>query len=55
MLQSKIDEWERRAVAVAERHWKWIIILVWLGICAWFIYQRWSSTAKAGSTFAITG
>jgi hypothetical protein len=42
MLQSKIDEWERRAVAVAERHWKWIIILVWLGICAWFIYQRWS-------------
>ena len=42
MLQSKIDEWERRAVAVAERHWKWILILVWLGICAWFIYQRWS-------------
>jgi hypothetical protein len=42
MLQSKIDEWERRAVAIAERHWKWIVVLVWLGICAWFIYQRWS-------------
>jgi hypothetical protein len=42
MLQSKIDEWERRAVAIAERHWKWIVVLVWLGICGWFIFQRWS-------------
>jgi hypothetical protein len=42
MLQSKIEEWERRAVAIAERHWKWIIVAVWLLICGWFIFQKWN-------------
>jgi hypothetical protein len=42
MLQSKIDEWERRGIEIAERHWKWIVVVVWLCICAWFIYQKWS-------------
>ena len=42
MLQRKIEEWERRAPDVIERRWKTIVLLVWLGICAWFIYQQWN-------------
>jgi hypothetical protein len=42
MLQSKVEEWERRAPELIERHWKWIVLLVWLGFCAWFIISKWS-------------
>jgi hypothetical protein len=41
MLQSKIDEWERRAPELIDRHWKWVVLLVWLGFCAWFIFRKW--------------
>ena len=41
MLQSKVEEWERRALELIEREWKWVVVLVWLGICAWFVYQKW--------------
>jgi hypothetical protein len=37
VLQDKIDLWERRAVELAERRWKLIVLLVWIGICAGFI------------------
>jgi hypothetical protein len=42
MLQRKVEEWEQGAIRIAERHWKWIIILVWLGFCGWFIFQKWN-------------
>ena len=42
MLQGKVEEWERRAPDLIERHWKWLVILVWLGFCGWFIYSKWS-------------
>ncbi len=42
MLQSKVEEWERRAPELIERHWKSLVILVWLGFCAWFVFSRWS-------------
>jgi hypothetical protein len=42
MLQGKVEEWERRAPELIERHWKWIVLLVWLGFCGWFIYSKWS-------------
>jgi hypothetical protein len=42
MRQSKVEQWERRTVDAAERHWKWIILFVWLGFCAWFIFQKWA-------------
>jgi hypothetical protein len=42
MLQRKVDEWERRAIVIAERHWKWIILLVWFGICGWFLFEKWN-------------
>ncbi|HEX3423589.1 MAG TPA: AcrB/AcrD/AcrF family protein [Sphingomicrobium sp.] len=42
MLQGKIDKWERQAIEVTERHWKWIVVLVWLVVCGWFIFQKWN-------------
>jgi hypothetical protein len=42
MLQRKVEDLERRAVEIAERHWKWVIVLVWLAICAWFIFEKWN-------------
>jgi hypothetical protein len=46
MLQSKFltdkaTELERWAVKTADRHWKWIIVLVWVAICGWFLFQKW--------------
>ena len=43
MLQSKVDQLERWSLEIAERHWKWIVVLVWLGICGWFIFQKWNA------------
>jgi hypothetical protein len=42
MAQSKEEEWERRALDLVGREWKWIVLLVWLGFCAWFIYDKWT-------------
>jgi len=42
MLQSKVEQWERRVPDLIERHWKWVVLVVWLGFCAWFIFTRWS-------------
>ncbi len=42
MLQSKVEQWERRVPDLIERHWKWVVVLVWLGFCAWFIFSKWS-------------
>jgi hypothetical protein len=41
MLQSKIEEWERRAPELVERHWKLLVLLAWLGFCGWFIFKKW--------------
>ena len=41
MLQSKIDDWERRAPELIDRHWKWAVLVVWLGFCGWFIFRKW--------------
>ncbi len=43
VLQSKVDEWERRGVAFVERHWRWVVVLVWLAICALWIAQKWAA------------
>jgi len=42
MEQGKAEEWERRALDIVEHHWKWFVVLAWLAICAFFIWQRWS-------------
>jgi hypothetical protein len=42
MSQGKEGDWERRALDFVGREWKWIVLLCWLGFCAWMIVDRWS-------------
>jgi hypothetical protein len=42
MGEGKEEEWERRALELVERRWKTILFLVWLGFCAWFLYDKWN-------------
>src|SRR4051812_23755197 len=42
MKQRKAEDWEAWALGLVERQWKWIVLVVWLGFCAWFIFNRWS-------------
>jgi hypothetical protein len=42
MAEGKEEEWERRALDFVGRRWKLITVLVWLGFCAWFIFDKWS-------------
>ena len=42
MSQGKEGDWERRALDFVGREWKWIVLLWWLGFCAWMIFDRWS-------------
>jgi hypothetical protein len=42
VLQQRVDALERWAVETAERHWKWIVLLVWLAVCGWFLFQKWN-------------
>jgi len=41
MTHGKEGDWEARALALIERQWKWVVFLVWLGFCAFFIYSKW--------------
>src|SRR6478672_3388729 len=41
MSQGKEGDWEAKALALIEREWKWVVFLVWLGFCAFFIYSKW--------------
>jgi hypothetical protein len=41
MAQGKEEEWERRALDWVGREWKWIVLIVWLGFCLWFVVGRW--------------
>ena len=43
MLVRKEQTIEERALVLFARHWKLITILVWLGICAWFIANNYDS------------
>jgi len=41
MDQGKVEQLERRLISVAERDWKVFVVVVWLGLCAWFLFQKW--------------
>ena len=43
MAQGKEEEWERRALDLVGRQWKWIVLLVWLGFCVGFVVEHWSA------------
>ena len=40
MLARKEQTFEERAGDVLARHWKLITVLVWIGLCAWFVYTN---------------
>ena len=40
MRQRKDELTAERAIALLERHWKWVTVAAWLLFCAWFIFQR---------------
>ena len=42
MAQGKEGDWERRALDFVGREWKRIVLLCWLGFCAWMIFDRWN-------------
>jgi hypothetical protein len=39
----KAQDFEDRVLDFVDRHWKWIVVAVWLGLCAWFIFEKWSA------------
>jgi hypothetical protein len=48
MLQSKVDDLEAWVLELVERRWKVIILVVWLLVCAWFLYQKWTEIRYFG-------
>ena len=42
MLQRKEEDWEARALAFIEQRWKLVVFILWLLVCAWFVYQKWN-------------
>lgn len=42
MAEGKVEHWERKVVALLKQRWKLIVLLVWLGFCGWFVFQKWS-------------
>ena len=41
MWQSKIEQWEKRGPELLDRHWRWVVIIAWLGFCGWFVFRKW--------------
>ena len=41
-MQERKRDWEAEIAAGLDRHWRWIVVLVWLGFSAWFIYNKWA-------------
>jgi len=42
MEQRKDKDWEALALDLIDRHWRWVVLLVWLGFCGWFIFSKWT-------------
>ena len=40
MAGRKDQAFEERALAWLDRHWKLVVVLVWLGLCAWFYVSK---------------
>src|SRR3982751_1071839 len=48
MTQGKEGDLEARVLALIEREWKWVVLLVWLGFCAFFLYDKWDQIRWVG-------
>ena len=42
MAEGKVSDWEARALELLERRWKLVVFLVWLGFCAWYVFDKWA-------------
>ncbi len=42
MRRRKEEEWQELILELVDRHWKWLVVLVWLGFCASFLITKWS-------------
>jgi hypothetical protein len=42
MLARKDQPIEQRVLDLLERHWKWVVVIVWLAFCAWFLFSKWN-------------
>src|SRR3954469_23350757 len=43
MEERKNRDWEAEIAAAIDRPWRLLVLLAWLGNCAWLIYSKWSS------------
>jgi hypothetical protein len=43
MPASTAKPFDARIVDIVARHWKWLVLAVWLALCAWFIFTRWGA------------
>ena len=32
-----------RILELIDRHWKWVVVIAWLGICTYFVIDRWTN------------
>ena len=42
MTGRKDQAFEERTLDWLDRHWKLVVLLVWAGLCAWFVYSKWT-------------
>ncbi|MCA1652773.1 MAG: AcrB/AcrD/AcrF family protein [Sphingomicrobium sp.] len=40
-MDSRLQGWMDRGLHLIERHWRWIVLAAWLGLCAVTLYQAW--------------
>src|SRR4051794_12660358 len=40
MAGHKIENWQDEIGGLLDRHWKWLVLIVWLWFCAWCIFSR---------------
>src|SRR3954471_12673743 len=42
MEERKNRDWEAEIAAAIDRHWRLLVLVAWLGNCAWLIYSKWN-------------
>ena len=42
MAGRKDQAFEERALDWLDRHWKLVVLLVWVGFCGWIVFSKWS-------------
>ena len=45
---SRLSRFGAQALTVIETRWRWIVVLAWLGLSAWFLYRGWNQILNFG-------